>query len=113
MKTDIKTFEYTPKRLTDVKDFFNIPIYQRLYAWEEEQIVQLLKDLYSSYQKNPLVDYYIGNWVIYQRSDTTRYDIIDGQQRMTTLWLMGFVLKNYYSKWKLFISEEKHKRVVS
>ncbi|MDR1897704.1 MAG: DUF262 domain-containing HNH endonuclease family protein [Prevotellaceae bacterium] len=111
MVTEIKTFEYTPKELIDKNHFFAIPIYQRLYAWGEEQIIKLLEDLYSSFQANPNKDYFIGNWVIYQKSENERYDIIDGQQRMTTLWLMGFVLKQYHSNWNSFLFDSNNQKL--
>jgi uncharacterized protein with ParB-like and HNH nuclease domain len=107
MESKIKTIENTPEKLVARNHFFAIPIYQRLYAWEEEQIVKLLDDLYSSFLTRQDKDYFIGNWVIYQIND--RYDIIDGQQRMTTLWLMGFVLRQYYPKWEDFLFSKENK----
>ena len=103
MAKEIKTFEYTPSKIVEGNHYFSIPIYQRLYAWEEEEVRKLLEDLLSSIQKPSNKDYFIGNWVIFQKTNNERYDIIDGQQRMTTLWLMGFVLRNYYQNWDDFL----------
>jgi uncharacterized protein with ParB-like and HNH nuclease domain len=108
MDAEIKTIECTPKNLIDQNRFFAIPIYQRLYAWDEEQIIKLLEDLHSSFQANnhnKNKDYFIGNWVISLSTENTRYDIIDGQQRMTTLWLMGFVLRKNFPDWSGFLCE--------
>ena len=90
-------FEFTPSDIDG--RLFNIPLYQRLYAWEEDQIKQLMDDLYYSFEKNK--DYYIGN-IILSKNDGI-YDIIDGQQRLTTLWLIGFVLKNKGNDWENFL----------
>ena len=58
---------------------FRIPLYQRKYAWSEDEVNALLEDLLSN--KNS--DYYIGNIVVEQREDNV-FDVIDGQQRLTT-----------------------------
>ena len=66
---------------------YKIPVYQRNYAWEEEQVTALIKDIYDSWQKNPLAQYYIGTLVTYKRNDM-EYEVIDGQQRLTTIYLI-------------------------
>lgn len=69
--------------------FFNIPIYQRLFVWGSDQINTLLEDLYRAFQRDD--DYYLGGIMIAQNND--KKDLIDGQQRFTTLWLLGYLLK--------------------
>ncbi|BDY13887.1 DUF262 domain-containing protein [Hydrogenimonas cancrithermarum] len=64
---------------------FTIPVYQRRYAWKSEEVIQLLSDLVSWESDNP---YFIGNIVVEKRDDGV-YDIIDGQQRLTTLYLVA------------------------
>ena len=66
---------------------YKIPVYQRNYAWEEDQITALIKDVYDSWQKNPSASYYIGTLVTYKRNDR-EYEVIDGQQRLTTIYLI-------------------------
>ena len=58
--TDIKQ-AFTPYAIS-LNDalFFSIPLYQRLFEWGEEQITQLLDDLYSSYKRDNKSPYYIG-----------------------------------------------------
>jgi len=63
---------------------FTIPVYQRRYAWKSEEVTQLLSDL-AAWQGD---DYFIGNIVVEKRDDGV-YDIIDGQQRLTTLYLVA------------------------
>lgn len=69
----------------DIK--FNIPIYQRLYVWKEEQVKKLLEDTFNTFEKYPNNDYYLGGVIVVKNGD--RYDLIDGQQRFTTLWLIA------------------------
>jgi len=66
---------------------YKIPVYQRNYAWEEEQVTALIKDVYDSWQKNPSASYYIGTLVTYKRNGR-EYEVIDGQQRLTTIYLI-------------------------
>lgn len=65
---------------------YQIPIYQRNYAWEREEIHALIKDVVDSQENNKDV-YYIGTLVTYKRDDNV-YEVIDGQQRLTTIYLI-------------------------
>ncbi|CAN7252373.1 DUF262 domain-containing HNH endonuclease family protein [Pseudomonas sp. LjRoot71] len=68
---------------------FNIPIYQRLYVWGEDQVLTLLNDLLNAYeQKNDL--FFLGGTLLVEQEDGVgrHFDLIDGQQRFTTLWLL-------------------------
>lgn len=56
--TNIKQ-AYTPRKIVDSGLFFSIPLYQRLFEWGEDQIIQLLDDLYSSYKRDKESAYYI------------------------------------------------------
>lgn len=66
---------------------FQIPIYQRNYAWDEDQIFELVKDVRDSMANHPGSPYYIGTLVTYKREEES-YEVIDGQQRLTTLFLI-------------------------
>ena len=72
------------------KQNYIIPMYQRNYAWGEKEIDQLILDIQDYQDENK--KYYIGTLVVYERSDET-YEIIDGQQRFTTLTLLAICLK--------------------
>lgn len=65
---------------------YQIPIYQRNYAWEREEICALIKDVYDSMLMDKNV-YYIGTLVTYKRNDN-KYEVIDGQQRLTTIYII-------------------------
>ena len=61
---------------------YEVPIYQRNYAWGENQIQQLIDDIYDSNGT-----YFLGNLIVNQKN-TDVYEVIDGQQRLTTLYLL-------------------------
>ncbi len=65
-----------------------IPLYQRDYAWEEKQIVQLIEDIDDV---NLGENYYIGSLIVANRENS--YEVVDGQQRLTTLFLLLSYLK--------------------
>lgn len=62
---------------------FEIPLYQRAYAWEDKQIIQLLEDI-NDINKGDL--YYIGSIIV--SDNEGKLEIIDGQQRLTSLYLL-------------------------
>ena len=66
---------------------YMIPVYQRNYAWEEEEITALIKDVYDSACKDSRAPYYIGTLVTFKRGDS-EYEVIDGQQRLTTIYII-------------------------
>jgi len=71
---------------------FNIPIYQRLYVWGESQVNTLIEDLISAYIHNKDKIYYLGGIVVVKNNDI--YDLIDGQQRFTTLKILREILED-------------------
>lgn len=66
---------------------YMIPMYQRNYAWREAEIEQLIEDIESYVNGDREKKYYIGTLVVYQRDDGI-FEVIDGQQRLTTLTLI-------------------------
>lgn len=86
--------EQLPLKEVSVRDLYNgsqrstyeIPIYQRNYAWERDEIATLIQDVYDALSVNGTDHgrYYIGTLVSYHRGEGV-YEIIDGQQRLTTI----------------------------
>ncbi|MBE0470849.1 MAG: DUF262 domain-containing protein [Methyloprofundus sp.] len=70
---------------TFLQHYFSIPIYQRLYVWGEEQVELLVEDVLNSFSREQ--DLYLGN-ILLKKSAKNAFDLIDGQQRFTTLWLL-------------------------
>lgn len=67
-----------------------IPGYQRPYSWSEDECVQFYRDLYGAYRKDE--DYFIGNLVLANgRKSKNEFEVVDGQQRLITLWILLFV----------------------
>lgn len=76
--------------LFDKEVHYVIPRYQRAYAWEDKEIVQLIDDINDS-----TGDYYIGSLVVAKVKDKVEtYEVVDGQQRLTTLYLLLHYLKS-------------------
>ncbi|WP_096739398.1 DUF262 domain-containing protein [Pseudoalteromonas atlantica] len=73
-----------------------VPMYQRNYAWGEGEINQLIQDVLDYQQSKPNQTYYIGTLVVFERKDGY-FEVIDGQQRFTTLTLLAFALKRLSS----------------
>ena len=100
-KPDNKTIEQI---FGDTEAFYNMPIYQRPYAWDKERVEQLWYDILEAY-KNNLQDkeidknYFLGSVVVV---DKGKYqDVVDGQQRLTTLTILFCTLRDmqlFYDK---------------
>jgi len=76
---------------------FNVPIYQRLYVWGDDQINTLLTDIAHAYDRNE-EQFFLGGTLLVEKTaqqdradGLRRFDLIDGQQRFTTLWLLSTV----------------------
>ena len=71
------------KLVGDIKGHFFIPSYQRGYRWSETEVIRLLDDIYSTEGKR---NYCLQPIVVIKNGD--RYELIDGQQRLTTIYLI-------------------------
>jgi uncharacterized protein with ParB-like and HNH nuclease domain len=101
---DNKIFNTSIENLKGLQELsFTIPTYQRPYVWGDEQIEKLLGDFYKSFQHNKEEDYFIGT--ILTKENGNNAELIDGQQRFTTLWLTAFVFsrKNKNSEIEKFL----------
>ncbi|MFP5982327.1 DUF262 domain-containing protein [Helicobacter pylori] len=81
------------------KLYYQIPIYQRPYQWTEENCEKLLDDLFFNYEDDRESDYFCGSLVLVKsdpNSKTATYDIVDGQQRLSTFILLAKVLATLY-----------------
>lgn len=75
---------------------YQIPLYQRAYAWEDEQIEQLIEDISDAAEDS---NYYLGSLVVADKGQY--YEVIDGQQRLTTLMLLLYCIdKDGYDRVK-------------
>ena len=74
------------------RERFLIPLYQRLFVWKPEQVERLMDDIVAAWQQDKPV-YYLGGILAIRRggvsSEVEELELIDGQQRLTTLWLLA------------------------
>lgn len=72
---------------------YQIPDFQRPYVWEEQQAETLVNDLLGAWRTND-GDYFLGSIVLVQHPSGDDVDIIDGQQRLTTLCILVSLLRH-------------------
>ncbi|UOR49175.1 DUF262 domain-containing protein [Helicobacter pylori] len=87
---------------TELSAYYQIPTYQRPYQWTQKNCEKLLDDLLSSYECYKESDYFCGSLVLIAidtdfETNATTYDIVDGQQRLSTFILLAKVLATLYS----------------
>ena len=99
----IETNEANINKLFGNDFWFVVPEYQRPYLWERDNVNDLLNDLwdvYKEYHENDEDKYFLGSLVLCKRNEEENgiryavYDIVDGQQRLTTLMLLMAVLRD-------------------
>jgi len=73
---------------------YEIPPYQRPYSWETENVQQLLDDIWRAFEREE-PEYFIGSLITIEREKDKRYDVVDGQQRLTTLNLLFARLRDH------------------
>ena len=76
------------KLVSDITGTFYVPSYQRGYRWGADEVLRLLNDIYVNGKKN----YCLQPVVVRKKGDA--YELIDGQQRLTTLYLIYRYMKN-------------------
>ena len=74
------------------KDFYTVPDFQREFVWEREQVEKLLQDIQDEFfdEDGQLIkgpEYFLGSIVVCRADDGT-LSLIDGQQRMTSVYLL-------------------------
>ncbi|MVW77188.1 DUF262 domain-containing protein [Pseudomonas xionganensis] len=89
----MQTGKSTVKDIFDGTRIFNVPTYQRAYSWErEDNLEDFLNDLCSQHPERP---YFLGSFLFHlngNKSEFALVDIVDGQQRLTTLVIFMHVL---------------------
>ncbi len=73
---------------------FVIPEYQRPYAWGGEQTRQLLDDLMAALERDTDEPYFLGSLVLIKEQDSQVSEVVDGQQRLTTLTILLAVMRD-------------------
>ena len=78
----------TTKKVGEISGKFRVPSYQRGYRWESTKVTRLLDDIYQSGDQ----DYCLQPVVVRRQGE--QYELIDGQQRLTTLYLIYRYLRD-------------------
>lgn len=95
MSSEIKAEK---KEIKDIfeKFWFVIPEYQRSYVWDTDNIQDLLDDLWYAYKNKPNDEYFLGSLVLKktEEKEFNEYEVLDGQQRLTTFFLLMAVLRD-------------------
>jgi len=93
--------------------FYFVPEYQREFVWAEEHVSKFLEDISDEFENNRNSEYFIGS-VVVNRNGSGSYEVIDGQQRLTTIFLTLCAFKSLlgskkdyleYIRRRLFSSE--------
>ena len=78
--------------------WFRVPNYQRPYVWGKDQVLDLLDDISTAYQQDKENQYFLGSLVLRENVNKNQeykeYDVLDGQQRLTTLFLITAVIRD-------------------
>ncbi len=93
------------KAVSQILDFdFFIPFYQRGYRWDRRQVEDLLNDIYDFSQKKEKKGFYCLQPIVVRPDGANRYRVIDGQQRLTTLYI---ILKYLEEARKIIFSDDR------
>jgi len=76
--------------------WFLIPEYQRSYVWNDDNINDLLDDLWFAWQNKSDNEYFLGSLVLKRTRESafTEFEVLDGQQRLTTLFILMAVIRD-------------------
>lgn len=109
MATEIKCEKKVIREIFEL--WYQIPEYQRPYVWETDQVKELLEDTRDAYRSNQDAQYFLGSMVlkINKKSENgvtyNEYELLDGQQRLSTIFLMFAVIRDMADK-------KKYKQIV-
>lgn len=96
LQADFKTSSLTIREVFEGINYFQIPDYQRPYSWGDDEIGQLWDDLYLSFDSKE--KYYFLGPVILAQTEKGYLEVVDGQQRLTTLTILFCTLRDFYLK---------------
>lgn len=76
--------------------FYIVPDYQREYVWTDKEVYRLLEDINDEIDGSSTKEYFIGTILVSPTKQKNHYEVIDGQQRLTTFFLLLCALKKYF-----------------
>ncbi|GAA9102164.1 hypothetical protein HpHA157_04670 [Helicobacter pylori] len=96
-----KAYQLKDILATEFSAYYQIPTYQRPYQWTEKNCEKLLDDLFENYEYHKKDDYFCGSLVLIaigkdSETNAETYDVVDGQQRLSTFILLAKVLATLF-----------------
>src|SRR3989338_5163223 len=91
-----KAEEKSIRNLFQEKISYNIPSYQRQYSWEKDEVEKFCEDILLSYLAKE--EYLLSSIILVENKKDKLYEVIDGQQRLTTISIFLAVLKSFLKK---------------
>jgi len=88
-----KAEEKSIRNLFQEKISYTIPSYQRSYSWEKDEIEKFCEDILLSYKNKD--EYLLSSIILVEHKKDKKYEVIDGQQRLTTISIFLSVLKTF------------------
>src|ERR1700730_256269 len=76
--------------------FYIVPDYQREYVWTDKEVQQLLDDINEQIDAGNSREYFVGTVLVSPLGEKNHYEVIDGQQRLTTFFLLLCALKQLF-----------------
>lgn len=76
--------------------FYVVPDYQREYVWTEKEVHQLLQDIDEEFDNGDRREYFIGTVLVSPTQQKNQFEVIDGQQRLTTFFLLLCALRQRF-----------------
>jgi Protein of unknown function DUF262/Protein of unknown function (DUF1524) len=77
--------------------FYIVPDYQREYVWTDKEVNQLMSDINEQIDGGTAGEYFIGMVLVAPTPQKSHFEVIDGQQRLTTFFLLLCALKHLFS----------------
>lgn len=76
--------EHTVNKILTEQYCYVIPPYQRPYSWTTDNVIELLEDTWEAYESGD-DEYFVGSLITIEKEKDRLYEVVDGQQRLTTL----------------------------
>lgn len=93
---EIKRIDSGKLPIIDIfSDWYTVPSYQRHYVWDTDNVMDLLCDFKDSMDTHPNDEYFLGSYIYQTNGGDRNKDLLDGQQRVTTLFLIFAYLRDY------------------
>ena len=90
------------KKVADISGQFLVPEYQRGYRWGKQQVATLLNDVWTAANAQFPADYCLQPIVLkklFANGEPPKYELVDGQQRLTTIYILFSYLKSHAVMW--------------